>query len=89
MKAAPMNLEAITPLYQALERYAGWLDRARPSADVRADVVALGTAIANGGEIAALLGGLDASIGRLPAGAVRTMLRTTAADFRRALEDRG
>jgi hypothetical protein len=45
--------------------------------------------MATGGEIASPLGGLDASIGRLPAGAVRTMLRTTAADFRRALEDRG
>ncbi len=84
-----MNVEAITPLYQALQRYAGWLDRARPSVDVRADVVTLETAIANGGEIAAMLDGLDASIGRLPTGAVRTMLRTTAADFRRALEDRG
>jgi hypothetical protein len=84
-----MNLEAITPLYKALRRYAGWLDRARPSVDVRADVVTLGTAIANGGEIASPLGGLDASIGRLPTGPLRTMLRTTAADFRRALEDRG
>ena len=84
-----MNLEAITPLYHALQRYAGWLDRARPSVDVRADVVTLGTAIANGGELASLLGGLDASIGRLPTGPLRTMLRTTAADFRRAVEDRG
>ena len=84
-----MNLEAITPLYHALERYAGWLDGARPSADVRADIARLGTAIANGGEIAALLGGLDASIGRLPTGPLRTMLRTTAADFRRAVEHGG
>ena len=89
MKAAPMNLEAITPLYHALQRYAGWLDRARPSADVKADVVTLGTAIANGGEIAAMLDGLDASIGRLPTGAVRTILLTTAADFRRAVEHGG
>ena len=84
-----MNVEAITRLYRALQRYAGWLDRSRPTVDVRADVVTLGTAIATGGEIAALLGGVDASIGRLPTGPLRTMLRTTAADFRRAVEDRG
>ena len=84
-----MNLETITRLYQALQRYAGWLDRARTSVAVRADVATLGTAIANGGEISPLLGGLDASIGRLPTGAVRKMLRGTAAEIRRAVEDRG
>ena len=46
-----MNLEAITPLYQTLQRYAGWLDRARPSVALRADVNTLGTAIADGREI--------------------------------------
>lgn len=81
-----MNLETITVLYQALERYAGWLDRAGPSADVRDAVATLGTAIANGGEISAPLGGVEASIGRLPTGAVRNMLRSTAAEFRRAFE---
>lgn len=83
-----MNLETVTLLHQTLKRYAGWLDRGSTSAAVRADVATLGTAIASGGEISPLLGGLDASIGRLPTGAVRKMLRGTAAEFRRAVEDR-
>ncbi len=84
-----MNLETITPLYRALQRYAKWLDRARASVAVRADVATLGIALANGADISAPLGDLDASIGRLPTGAMRTMLRATAAKIRRAAEDGG
>lgn len=84
-----MNLETIAPLYQALQRYAKWLDRARASVAVRADVATLGIALANGADISAPLGDLDASIGRLPTGAMRAMLRATAGKIRRAAEDDG
>jgi hypothetical protein len=82
-----MNFAAVEPLYLTLQRYAGWLDRGRASVAVRADVASLGSAIHNGDDPSSLLMGLDISLERLPNGAVRKMLRTTADAIRRALED--
>lgn len=82
-----MNLEAVKRLYLTLQRYAGWLDRGRASAAVRADVASLGTAIDAGAETSALLNGLDTSIARVPTPAMRKILRATAGEIRRALED--
>jgi hypothetical protein len=82
-----MNLESVKLLYLTLQRYAGWLDRGRASVAVRAEVALLGTAIDNGGETSSLLSGVDTSIARLPSTAVRKMLRVTAGEIRRALED--
>ena len=84
-----MSVETITPLYLSLQRYAGWLDRARASVAVETEVATLGTAIGTGGEISALLTGLDTSIGHLPTGAIRKMLRGTVAEIRRAFEAQG
>jgi hypothetical protein len=82
-----MNLQAVKQSYLTLQRYAGWLDRGRASAAVRADVASLGTAIDTGAETSSLLSGLDTSIARVPTAAMRKILRTTAGEIRRALED--
>ena len=82
-----MNPDTVKPLYLTLRRYAGWLDRGRASVAVRADVASLGSAIDTGADTTSLLTGLDTSLERLPNGAVRKMLRTTACAIRRALED--
>ena len=81
-----MDSPALTSLYLALQRYAGWLDRDRASIAVRSDVQALGAAIDAGGDASALLSALDADIGRLPAGDMRKMLRVAAGQIRRALD---
>ena len=78
---------ALTALYLALQRYAGWLDRDRASVMVRADVQALGAAIDTGTDASALLQALDANIARLPGGDMRKMLRVTAREIRRALDE--
>jgi hypothetical protein len=83
-----MNSEAIKPLYDTLHRYAGWLDRDRTSATVRADVAALGIAFNTNGDPLPHLTALDTSIMRLPGGALRTMLRQTSGQIRRAVEAR-
>ena len=82
-----MEPEGLKQLYVRLHRYAGWLDRARTSGTVRADVQALGTAIDASDDPSPLLQTLDADIARLPSGNVQKMLRTAAAQIRRALED--
>ena len=82
-----MEGPALTSLYLALQRYAGWLDRNRASVMVRADVQALGAAIDTGTDASALLQALDANIARLPGGDMRKMLRVTAGQIRRALDD--
>jgi hypothetical protein len=72
-------------LFETLQRYAGWLDRERASATVRADVLALGTAIDTRTDPSPLLQALDSDIARLPSGEMRKMLRVTAGQMRRAL----
>ena len=74
-------------LYDALQRYAGWLDRERPSVTVRADVQALGIAIEAGADPSPLLETLEINIARLPSGELRKMLRVAAGRMRRALAE--
>lgn len=81
----PGRAEALKPLYNTLERYAGWLDRERSSVTVRADVQALGIAIDACADPSALLQALDTNIARLPSGEVRKILRVAARQLRRAL----
>jgi hypothetical protein len=83
----PGSAEALKPLYDTLHRYAGWLDRERPSAMVRADVRALGVALENCTDPSPLLQSLDVNIARLPSGGIRKMLRVTADQLRRALAE--
>ena len=84
---SPGCAEALKPLYDTLQRYAGWLDRARTSVMVRADVEALGTAINACADPWPLLYALDMNIARLPSGAMRKMLRVAASEMRRALAE--
>ena len=83
----PGNAEALTQLYDTLQRYAGWLDRARTSVMVRADVEALGTVINMCADPWPLLQALETNIARLPSGAMRKMLRVAASEMRRALAE--
>jgi hypothetical protein len=80
------SLDAVRQLHDTLQRYAGWLDRERTSAMVRADVHALGVALDAGSDPEPVLHALDADLARLPGGDLRKMLRTAARDIRRALE---
>ena len=82
-----MDSPALTSLYLALQRYAGWLDRDRASVAVRTDVQALGAAIDAGADASGLLSALDATIARLPGGDMRKMLRAAAGQIRRALDE--
>jgi hypothetical protein len=82
-----MDRPALQSLYLALERYAGWLDRDRASVAVRVGVHSLGAAIDAGGDASVLLSELDATISRLPGGGMRKMLRATARQIRRALDE--
>ena len=84
---SPGCAEALKPLYDTLQRYAGWLDRARTSVMVRADVEALGAAINTGADPLPLLHALDTNIARLPSGEMRKMLRVAASEMRRALAE--
>ena len=84
---SPGCAEALKPLYDTLQRYAGWLDRARTSVMVRADVEALGTAINTCADPWPLLHALDMNIARLPSGELRTLLRVAASEMRRALAE--
>ena len=78
---------ALKSLYLSLQRYAGWLDRDHASVMVRADAQALGAAIDTGADASALLQTLDANIARLPGGDMRKLLRVTAGQIRRALDE--
>ena len=82
-----MDGPALKSLYLTLQRYAGWLDRDRASVMVRADVQALGAAIDTAADASALLQSLDAKIARLPGGDMRKMLRVTAGQIRRTLDE--
>jgi len=79
------SAEALKPLYDTLQRYAGWLNRERASVMVRADVQALGAAIETSADPSALLQALDTNIARLPSGDLRKMLRIAAGQMRRAI----
>jgi hypothetical protein len=83
----PASAEALKPLYDTLDRYAGWLDRDRTSVLVRADVRALGLALDACADPAPLLQSLDVHIARLPSGGIRKMLRVAANQIRRALAE--
>ena len=83
----PGSAETLKPLYDTLHRYAGWLDRERPSVMVRADVQALGAAIETCADPSPLLQSLDTNIARLPSGELRKMLRVAAGQMRRALAE--
>ena len=82
-----MDPEGLKQLYTQLERYAGWLDRERASAMVRADVRALGTAIDTRVDPEAVLQTLEVNIARLPSGDLRKMLRVAAGQLRSALAE--
>ena len=84
---SPGCAEALKPLYDTLQRYAGWLDRARTSVMVRADVKAFWAAINTCADPLPLLHALDTNIARLPSGAMRKMLRVAASEMRRALAE--
>jgi hypothetical protein len=84
-----VTADALQQLYDTLQRYAGWLDRERPSVMVRADVRALGAAIATCADPLPLLQSLDINIARLPGGELRKMLRVAAGQMRRALAEAG
>jgi hypothetical protein len=81
-----MDTEPLASLFVTLRRYAGWLDRGRPSATVRSSVDALVTAVDAGEDTSQLVQTLEDDIARLPSGGVRKMLRTTAGGVRRLLD---
>lgn len=81
-----MDPQAVKPLYEALHRYAGWLDRERASVQVRADVAALGVALDARADPTPLLQALDTNLARLPGSDLRKILRTAAGKIRRAVE---
>jgi hypothetical protein len=83
----PGRAETLKPLYDTLQRYAGWLDRDRTSVMVRSDVEALRAAIETCADPLPLLQSLDANIARLPGGELRKMLRVAAGQMRRALAE--
>ena len=80
----PGNAEALTQLYDTLQRYAGWLDRARTSVMVRVEVQALRAVIDTDTDPSPLLNALETNIARLPSGELWTMLRVAAGPLRRA-----
>ena len=84
-----MDPQALKPLYDALHRYAGWLDRERTSVMVRADVQALGTAIEACADPTPLLQALDVNLARLPSSELRKMLRAASAKIRLAVTEQG
>ena len=82
-----MDAEPLAALFVTLRRYAGWLDKGRPSATVRSSVDALGTAVEAGRDTSRLIQTLEDDIARLPSGGVRKMLVTTAGGVRRLLAE--
>jgi hypothetical protein len=84
---SPGDGAVVKERYDALHRYAGWLDRERPSRIVRGDVESLGAAIEANSDPSPHLESLEANIARLPGGELRTMLRKAAAQLRQALEE--
>ena len=79
--------DTLKPLYDSLQRYAGWLDRERQSVAVRNDVLAIGIALETGVNPGTLLLNLDADLKRLPSGEVRKMLKAASARIHRVLAE--
>jgi hypothetical protein len=77
----------VKTLYEALCRYAGWLNRERHSRLVRTDVESLGTAIETNSDPRPHLERLEANIARLPGGEVRTMIRKIVVQLHQAFEE--
>ncbi len=80
--------ERVTVPLSQLERYTGWLGKDQVSVAVRADVKALGAAMAGGGETSLLLLTLDQNVGRLPSGDLRKIVRKALTEVRAVLEPR-
>ena len=83
----PGDTPDVKALFEALCRYAGWLNRERPSRLVRTDVESLGTAIETHADPQPHLEKLEANLAQLPGGEVRTMIRKTVAQLRRLFEE--
>ena len=71
--------------FEALHKYAGWLDRERVAAQVRTEVKALGAALDAGGDPRPQLRAVETALARLPSGELRKMLRLAAGKMRGAL----
>ena len=76
----------VKTLYEALCRYAGWLNRVQ-SRLVRSDVESLGIAIETHADPRPHLEKLEANIASLPGGQVRLMIRKTVVQLRQAFEE--
>ena len=85
----PGDTPDVKALYEALSRYAGWLNRERPSRLVRTDVESLGTAIETNSDPRPHLEKLEANIASLPGGEVRTMIRKIVVQLRQKFEAPG
>jgi hypothetical protein len=83
---SPGDTPDVKTLYEALCRYAGWLNRERHSRLVRTDVKSLGTAIETNSDPQPHLEKLEANIARLPGGEVRTMIRKLVVQLRQVFE---
>jgi hypothetical protein len=83
----PGDAPDVKTLYEALCRYAGWLNRERHSRLVRTDVELLGNAIETNSDPRPHLESLEANITRLPGGEVRTMIRKIVAQLHQAFEE--
>ena len=81
----PGDTPDVKALYEALCRYAGWLNRERHSLVVRTDVESLGTAIETNSDPRPHFESLEANLARLPGGEVRTMIRKIVVQLRQAL----
>ncbi len=77
----------VKALYEALCRYAGWLNRERHSRLVRTDVESLGAAIEASSDPRPHLEKLEANLARLPGGEVRMMIRKIVVQLRHAFEE--
>jgi hypothetical protein len=83
----PGDTPDVKALFEALCRYAGWLNRERPSRLVRTDVESLKTAIETNSDPRPHFEKLEANLAQLPGGDVRRMIRKTVAQLRRAFEE--
>lgn len=86
-KRKPGDRPDVKTLYEALDRYAGWLNRERHARLLRTDVESLGTAIETNSDPRRHLEQLEAKIAQLPGGEVRTMIRRVLAQLRQAFEE--
>jgi hypothetical protein len=83
----PGDTPDVKALYEALCRYAGWLNRERQSRLVRTDVESLGIAIETNSDPRPHVEKLEANIALLPGGEVRTMIRKVVVQLRQAFEE--